>query len=103
MKHEKAPFWTTPKGLVALIFIGFVSYFLIIEHREHLFEYLPFIILLACPFMHIFMHGGHGDHGGSEHSHDEHKGDESAHQAYLQGIEDGKQIQKEESIRGDKK
>jgi hypothetical protein len=21
-------------------------------------------LLLACPFMHMFMHGGHGGHGG---------------------------------------
>jgi hypothetical protein len=24
---------------------------------------LPWLILLACPLMHIFMHGGHGGHG----------------------------------------
>jgi hypothetical protein len=23
----------------------------------------PFLLLLACPVMHIFMHGGHGGHG----------------------------------------
>jgi hypothetical protein len=25
---------------------------------------LPFLILLACPFLHFFMHKGHGGHGG---------------------------------------
>lgn len=33
------------------------------EHRVHLLGALPWLILLACPFMHIFMHGGHGGHG----------------------------------------
>ena len=53
-----------------LVLIGFVivaGYFLFTEHRAHLsgvLYYLPFLFLLACPLMHIFMHGGH-DHGNS--------------------------------------
>lgn len=39
------------------------------EHRVHLLGALPWLILLACPVMHIFMHGGHGAHG--HHSHHE--------------------------------
>lgn len=49
--------WVTNIGLVILI------YFLLIEHREHVFPLLPYLFLLACPFMHMFMHGGHS-HGG---------------------------------------
>lgn len=26
-------------------------------------SYLPFLILLLCPLMHVFMHRGHGDGG----------------------------------------
>ena len=40
--------------------------FLITEHRGHLSEllyYVPFLLLLACPLMHVFMHRGHGGHG----------------------------------------
>ena len=50
--------------LVGFIAIG--AYFLITEHRAHLsglLYYLPFVLLLACPLMHLFMHGGHGGHG----------------------------------------
>ena len=32
------------------------------EHRNYLFEYLPYLILLLCPFMHFFMHRGQGSH-----------------------------------------
>ena len=40
------------------------AYFLFTEHREHLFQYLPYALLLACPLMHLFHgHGGHGGHG----------------------------------------
>ena len=53
---------------VLLAFIAIAAYFLITEHRAHLsglLYYLPFLLLLACPLMHLFMHGGHGDHGSS--------------------------------------
>ena len=35
------------------------AYFLLTEHRAHLFEYLPYLLLLACPLLHLFGHGGH--------------------------------------------
>ena len=36
--------------------------YLIIEHRPHLFGWLPYLIILACPMMHLFMHHGHQGH-----------------------------------------
>jgi DUF2933 family protein len=48
------------------VFCGFLAvalFYLLAEHRAHLFGVLPFLILLACPVMHLFMHHGHGDHG----------------------------------------
>jgi hypothetical protein len=33
-------------------------------------EWLPYLILLACPLMHLFMHHGHG-HGHKPHRHDD--------------------------------
>ncbi|WP_428037244.1 DUF2933 domain-containing protein [Bosea thiooxidans] len=33
------------------------------EHRAHLLGWLPLIIFLACPLLHVFMHGRHGGHG----------------------------------------
>ena len=33
--------------------------YLVIEHRPHLFGWLPYLIILACPLMHLFMHRGH--------------------------------------------
>ena len=50
------------------VFIGFVAiaaYFLIAEHRAHIVPYLPFLLLAACPLMHLFHHGGHR-HGGDD-------------------------------------
>ena len=65
---QKQSYWFTSKGLAAMALIGAASYFLFMEHRQHVFQYLPFLILLLCPLMHFFMHG---DHGHSEQGHNE--------------------------------
>ena len=49
---------------IALLgFLAIIGFFLVTEHWAHLYGYLPFILLLACPLLHIFGHGGHGGHG----------------------------------------
>lgn len=52
------------KGVAATLALAGVSYYLLTEHKEHLAVALPYLILLACPLMHIFHghHGGHGNH-----------------------------------------
>jgi len=87
MATERRSFWMTPKGLAALGLIGAVTYFLLMEHRQHLFAALPFLILLACPLMHIFMHGNHGGHGG--HGGHSHEVDQDS-EAYRRGLEEGR-------------
>lgn len=52
----------SPRGIVLLVFLAIIGLFLFTEHREHLFGILPYLLLLACPFMHFFMHGRHGGH-----------------------------------------
>jgi hypothetical protein len=37
-------------------------YFVIRDHRAHALEYLPYLVVLACPLLHFFMHRGHGGH-----------------------------------------
>lgn len=46
------------------VFLGIAAFFLIVEHRAHVFGVLPFLLILACPLLHFGMHGRHG-HGGS--------------------------------------
>ncbi len=65
--HEHPPaFWKSPAGIALCIFGAAAAYFLLIEHREHLAGWLPYAILAACPLMHVFMHHGHGGHGGPQ-------------------------------------
>lgn len=48
---------------VLLAFLAIAAFYLISEHKAHMFGLLPFLILLACPLLHMFMHRGHGGHG----------------------------------------
>lgn len=49
-------------------FIAVIGFFLFTEHRAHLFGILPFLLLLACPLMHLFHHGHGGGHDHAEQS-----------------------------------
>jgi hypothetical protein len=77
MPDERKGFFQSRSGLVLLGFLVIAGYFLWTEHRAHAvagLSYLPYLLLLACPLMHLF-HGGH-HHGG--HKHDKHREDEDA-------------------------
>lgn len=49
------------------VFVGFAAvalFFLLTEHRAHFYGWLPFLLIAACPLMHLFHgHGGHKGHG----------------------------------------
>ena len=43
-------------------FLTIAALFLSTEHRAHARGILPFLLLLACPVLHVFGHGRHGGH-----------------------------------------
>ena len=56
-------------NIALIVFLAIAAFFLVAEHKAHLsgyLYYLPYLLLLACPLLHVFMHGGHGGppHGG---------------------------------------
>ncbi|HKA42556.1 MAG TPA: DUF2933 domain-containing protein [Burkholderiales bacterium] len=51
---------------ILLGFAAIAAYFLWTEHQAHAIQYLPVVLLLACPLMHFFHHGGHAPHKGDE-------------------------------------
>jgi len=63
------PFWRSRYAVGLLVFGTVAAYFLLSEHRAHFTGALPFLLLLSCPLMHVFMHHGHGGHGKDEESH----------------------------------
>ncbi|MBU6467632.1 MAG: DUF2933 domain-containing protein [Betaproteobacteria bacterium] len=68
MEHEEHTGLDThpaPRGYnwIFIAFLAIAVFYLFTEHRAHLLGALPFLLLLACPLMHVFMHHGHGEHG----------------------------------------
>jgi hypothetical protein len=66
MNHQSSQdsWWRSHAKIALYVFLGIAAFFLITEHLAHLAGILPYLLLIACPFMHLFMHGGHGGHGG---------------------------------------
>ncbi len=72
-EQAQTPWWRSPYGIVLCGFLAVAGFFLITEHTAHVFGALPYLLLAACPLMHLFMHHGHGhDHrrGNDGHQHD---------------------------------
>jgi Protein of unknown function (DUF2933) len=54
------------KSKAGLVLIGFLligGVLMFTEHRAHVLGIFLWLPLVACPLMHVFMHGGHGHHG----------------------------------------
>jgi hypothetical protein len=68
----EAPWWQTRSAIVLLAFALIAGFFLFTEHRAHVFGILPYLLVFACPLMHLFHghggHGGHRGHGGHDHA-----------------------------------
>jgi hypothetical protein len=55
-ESKSSPVWR----IVLVAFLAIGAFYLYSEHRAHLFGALPYLLLLLCPVMHLFMHHGHG-------------------------------------------
>jgi len=74
-------FWFSFHGAATLLLMGAALYFLLVEHGEHVYPTLPYLILLMCPLMHLFMHKSHNKHER-----------DSDNEADRRDLEDGKTI-----------
>jgi hypothetical protein len=68
--HDHVPADRYPSGLsrtvkTALLMVALGGgFYLLREHWDHLAGNWVYLLLLACPLMHLFHgHGGHGGHG----------------------------------------
>jgi hypothetical protein len=62
-KVRHPPYWWAVSAVAVLGLL-----LLIVDHWAHVLGVLPYLVLLACPLMHVFMHRGHG-HGGRPKEH----------------------------------
>ncbi|HEY0834052.1 MAG TPA: DUF2933 domain-containing protein [Azospirillum sp.] len=60
----RTPWYRTWTGLACLGVAALAAVYLSLFHADHMLDALPLVLLLLCPLMHLFMHGGHG-HGGN--------------------------------------
>ena len=66
VEDRRSPDRKFPSLRFGLVLIGFLligGTLLLTEHRAHVLGLVIWLPILACPLMHIFMHGGHGGHG----------------------------------------
>jgi len=59
-----------PVWLGLCVFLAVATFFLWEEHRAHILGVLPYVLLLLCPIVHLFMHRGHGGHAAGHSGHD---------------------------------
>jgi hypothetical protein len=52
----------TPLGWAITLALAALGAYLFATHSGHVLSALPYLLLLLCPLMHMFGHGGHG-HG----------------------------------------
>lgn len=63
---ESGSFWKSRSGIAFCVFLAIAAALLFLEHRAHIWPWLPYLLLLACPLLHVFMHGGHSGHSHGE-------------------------------------
>jgi len=62
--RDEARHWVVQPWVAACIMLAFIVLFFVLrEHWNHVAGKWPYLLLLACPVMHVFMHGGHGHAG----------------------------------------
>ena len=54
----------TPLGWVITLALAALGAYLLATHGRHVLSALPYLLLMACPLMHLFMQSGHR-HGNS--------------------------------------
>jgi hypothetical protein len=65
--------WSFPVKITLIFTLGIAAFFLVGQPWVHLAGILPWFLILLCPLMHLFMHGGHGGH-----DHGDTKGDSNS-------------------------
>lgn len=51
-------------GLIVCAALGLLGLYLLVYHLNHVLLAVPYLVLLACPLMHLMHRGHHRKHGG---------------------------------------
>lgn len=61
-EQTSPPFWKSPTGVVVIMLALIAVFYMLREHWAHVVGNWAYLLLLLCPLMHVFGHGGHGGH-----------------------------------------
>lgn len=71
-EHGKGPegpstsFFKSPVGVAVAMLALIAAFYVLREHWQHVAGSWPYLLLLACPLMHVFHgHGGHHHEAGN--------------------------------------
>ncbi len=73
--HDHDGSWLFSRaGAASLVAVSILGVLIFTGHGLHVLGWLPYLLILSCPLMHFFMHGGHGRHrhdktGEEKHTH----------------------------------
>jgi hypothetical protein len=62
-ESNEPSFWRSPAGMGLATVALIAGFYLLREHWGHVLGYWPYLLLLACPLMHLMHRNGHGGHG----------------------------------------
>jgi hypothetical protein len=67
-QRPEASRWTglirSPVSWILTLGAAFLGVYPLATHTGHIVAALPYLLLMVCPLMHLFKHGGHGHHNG---------------------------------------
>ena len=68
--NDTASPWRRGYKLPLVVLLAIAGYFLWTEHKAHVIEFLPWLLVLGCIGMHLLMHRGHSHGSGTKQSDD---------------------------------
>jgi DUF2933 family protein len=61
--HSGVEDWLLSRtGIATCVAVAVLGFLIYTGHSAHLLGFVPYLLILSCPLMHIFMHGGHHRH-----------------------------------------
>jgi hypothetical protein len=65
--HQHRESWLFSRtGVVTVCALAILGFLVYTGHSAHLLGLVPYLFILACPLMHVFMHGGRHHHAAKD-------------------------------------